>query len=1555
MSAPDLLEILQQRLQSPLSDSQLESLAELIEADPKKFAAVMGEIRTQGIEIIPISLSPDDELDELVAWLTQLAATRNVGRGFNTVIASTAFILIIIAIGIGVAFFYFPTTEDSGQVAESNSRAGTTNSADPNAPNDLTGTESISDAPKPSAEDAGDSQGSTSTDVEATGLILPELPVTPNWLAFDDPAARFDHSWVKSLSRYIRQPLEKRGILKPGEQDGVTQYFDLEGDFLLPPPRDDGSSLRLRMSNIENMIITADNGAQKIELTYDGNFSLKRYEPLPIKEFVRRLAIDSEPRFRRHFIESRIDPQIDFNWALASPVVNQQVVDPDYFAVQWKGFIVIPANGRYVFSMVADDGVRLRINGVEVIDSWAVQPEIELSGAIDLTAGTFPIEVEFFSDRMTARIALAWESENLPKQIIGSDSLRSSAGPDGRPGLTGHYCYGPFVEAVEVPVEEAVDLVDNDNGRWRGLMGSGFDLRFQDKTFVVARGDIPLTFLPMDAPPTTLKIQTKARLQYLDPIRLEPLDGLTDFDAAGNQWQPASELPWYVLTDSPDSKGTYKIGEQGDVRLTRTAGSNPVHLQTNIPLQGSTDIYALMKNPAHLTGIRFQHPQSEVFYSLYFLKMGNSYVVSMNPTDLVFTSDQYRAGVRFNNHVWWRAHYGESQFVISMSPDGKHWNVVHSLALDASLPRKREIVFGLTTVLGEEQSTVSVDKVFIKTDRLIEQLSTFLPVGHVTNIPQLKRATRDTKKITEFLSELEAQRPETISSEKWRLACYARALETNLTPTMRQEALVRLLHHAILYHPDTARVYEALVKFPQRLQIRRADAYLHSWQNLQHLFDLLAGRLWVEDKSDQLKLLIDDWLLLPGGAGGRERYEMPVTPELLTRLYLYHLRHRGRWQELYGFTTKVQYLSLSQHGKKLSDKEFSAWRTAHWLQGESANVLEQQQQPVIKPADATRFLIERPASVQTDRESVNAMREILQAVKAKDLDNATKMITDNPISEGLFPVDRLGTHFQSGSVYLRSILEQNGKLAEKMQRDNADLADLRLKKAVAAIDMNGVAQVAMRFRGTSASVKAIELLANHQLSAGLFLPAAQNFADLLKHGANGNHTLWNAKRKLALALAGQKPPNGVETDVELEGEIIPKDKFNALLDQLAAQRGRQYIKPAKQNLSPKNRSLVPLLDMSLPGSVRADVRRTRQVSFLDLGNTLLISQPARLTCYSPSAKKVVWKIEDSGAGMPAEYMYCGQPVLFGNGVFVSVFKEKNFYWTLLNPADGKPLWETAAVGTPFADPIVAGSSIYVLAVTQQKTTFGHLTLQQLDSTTGELVSNTVLMNVQIDAELFRRGRSAIAQDQIVFTLEGVIYSTSLQGELRWAQLLDRVPKIADQHLYNNIIPTAPLVAGNMILLCAEGSAALVCLDRMTGSLLWQHQQPGLQKMVGIYDDQIILVCQSGIQSLQLEDGATRWFYPVSVNPQSVLIHNDHVLALTLDKPLATTQLSLEPERGILWIHPQTGNVEHHFSLQEENKVFFDAEQIFTFADQVVVVSNVDINARTFKLLGLPVK
>jgi hypothetical protein len=171
MSSPDLLETLQQSLQSSLSDSQLQSLSELIAADPKKYDAVMGEIRTQGIEIIPISLSPDDELDELVEWLTQLAATRNVGRGLNTVIASTAFVLMVVAVGFGVTFFYFPTTEEIAPFLDASSDNVTTNATDP-----------IDEGSVPKSDNSPSSDlvasgGAALAVAETTGLVLPKLPV----------------------------------------------------------------------------------------------------------------------------------------------------------------------------------------------------------------------------------------------------------------------------------------------------------------------------------------------------------------------------------------------------------------------------------------------------------------------------------------------------------------------------------------------------------------------------------------------------------------------------------------------------------------------------------------------------------------------------------------------------------------------------------------------------------------------------------------------------------------------------------------------------------------------------------------------------------------------------------------------------------------------------------------------------------------------------------------------------------------------------------------------------------------------------------------------------------------------------------------------------------------------------------------------------------------------------------------------------------------------------------------------------------------------------------
>jgi hypothetical protein len=45
----------------------------------------------------------------------------------------------------------------------------------------------------------------------------------------------------------------------------------------------------------------------------------------------------------------------------------------DGFSVRWRGWVTAPISGTYTFAMTTDDGVRLWIDGQQLIDEWIVQ------------------------------------------------------------------------------------------------------------------------------------------------------------------------------------------------------------------------------------------------------------------------------------------------------------------------------------------------------------------------------------------------------------------------------------------------------------------------------------------------------------------------------------------------------------------------------------------------------------------------------------------------------------------------------------------------------------------------------------------------------------------------------------------------------------------------------------------------------------------------------------------------------------------------------------------------------------------------------------------------------------------------------------------------------------------------------------------------------------------------------------------------------------------------------------------------------------------------------
>ncbi|MFD2452600.1 PA14 domain-containing protein [Ideonella paludis] len=92
---------------------------------------------------------------------------------------------------------------------------------------------------------------------------------------------------------------------------------------------------------------------------------------------------------------SRLDGPVDFDWGAGSPGTG---VNADYFSVRWTGHVLVPTTGWYTFQTQSDDGVRLWVNGQQVISNWTLHgPTDDNSAPVYLKAGArYPIEMNMY-------------------------------------------------------------------------------------------------------------------------------------------------------------------------------------------------------------------------------------------------------------------------------------------------------------------------------------------------------------------------------------------------------------------------------------------------------------------------------------------------------------------------------------------------------------------------------------------------------------------------------------------------------------------------------------------------------------------------------------------------------------------------------------------------------------------------------------------------------------------------------------------------------------------------------------------------------------------------------------------------------------------------------------------------------------------------------------------------------------------------------------------------------------------------------------------------------
>jgi hypothetical protein len=186
---------------------------------------------------------------------------------------------------------------------------------------------------------------------------------------------------------------------------------------------------------------------------------------------------------------SRAETSIDNGWSTGSPHASVPV---DNFSARWDGSLRPTSTGNHTFQVVADDGVRLWVNNVLVIDQWKDQSATTYSATVALTAGvTVPVRMEYYEKSGSAEARLRWSGPTFAMKTItewvtdtSMNRLWTVNSTNGRctlqvsPTIT-FPAYTDF-EAIASPVSPVVIPPTPSNLVQTGLTGSIGDLVYAD-------------------------------------------------------------------------------------------------------------------------------------------------------------------------------------------------------------------------------------------------------------------------------------------------------------------------------------------------------------------------------------------------------------------------------------------------------------------------------------------------------------------------------------------------------------------------------------------------------------------------------------------------------------------------------------------------------------------------------------------------------------------------------------------------------------------------------------------------------------------------------------------------------------------------------------------------------------------------------------------------------------------------------------------------------------------------------------------------------------------
>jgi len=110
----------------------------------------------------------------------------------------------------------------------------------------------------------------------------------------------------------------------------------------------------------------------------------------------------------------------------------------DAYGFVFEGTLIVPADGRYTFTLDSDDGSRLTVAGSKVVEHDGIDGEgDEKSGSIALRKGRVPIRLDYFQLADGSALNVAWSGPGFENRKLSAPSARPAEDGPAKPKTLG--------------------------------------------------------------------------------------------------------------------------------------------------------------------------------------------------------------------------------------------------------------------------------------------------------------------------------------------------------------------------------------------------------------------------------------------------------------------------------------------------------------------------------------------------------------------------------------------------------------------------------------------------------------------------------------------------------------------------------------------------------------------------------------------------------------------------------------------------------------------------------------------------------------------------------------------------------------------------------------------------------------------------------------------------------------------------------------------------------------------------------------------------------------